>query len=136
MSKLRHCVDTIYDLSNSNSVTTQTDPFEYIDRSHLEKDVVILQPITMRIPNNYDIYFPSKLRSKKEINYEEFLLRYADTPKKVRVCFDISPSLNAILQNSRIITAYNFGLDCWYIVVPDNVKDGMPVERDLSVDNT
>lgn len=80
------------------------------------KRKVILQPISMRIPNNEGIYFRSKIRPLKEIAYEEFLSKYADHPQGIRVCFDETLSWSDSIQESELITAYGYGLDCWYIV--------------------
>lgn len=81
-----------------------------------ENCLVTLQPIVKRIPNNFNVYFPSKLRPKKEISYEEFLSRYAQHPTGIYVCFLESPSVDEMIQKSKYVTAYNFGLDCWYII--------------------
>lgn len=78
---------------------------------------IILQPLAMRIPNRYNIYSASKLEPKKEISYEEFLSRYSDYPKNIRVCFEETASVTALLQRSEWITAYGFGFDCWYVVM-------------------
>ena len=77
---------------------------------------VILQPVTMRIPNSTGVYSPSQLRPVKEISYQEFLTRYADHPIGIWVCFDETPSSSTILERSVLTTAYGIGLDCWYIV--------------------
>lgn len=79
-------------------------------------DTVILQPVVMRIPNRHGIYSPSKFTPKKEISYEKFLSRYADHPRRIRICFDEIPSPDTLLQKSELVTAYGFGLDCWYII--------------------
>ncbi|MFN8458974.1 MAG: hypothetical protein U0401_30705 [Anaerolineae bacterium] len=88
-----------------------------------EDRIVILQPITMRIPNRHGVYSPSKFRAKKEIRYEEFLEQYADHSRRIRVCFDETPSSTTIFQRSELITAYGSGLDCWYIIEPYNSLD-------------
>ncbi len=79
--------------------------------------MITLQPLTMRIFNSQGIYFLSKLNPKKTVSYQEFLLRYADHPLKMRVCLDEKPSFTTMLQKSEFVTAYGFGLDCYYIVV-------------------
>ena len=87
------------------------------------KEAVVLQPIAMRIPNRYGVYSPSRLRPPKTMLYAEFLSRYADYPLKIRVCFDETPVYDTLLQNSRWVTAYGAGLDCWYIVASDSQGD-------------
>lgn len=83
---------------------------------------IVLQPLAMRFPNRHGIYSPSKLEPTKELSYDEFLARYADYPRKVRVCFDEAPSSTTLRQNSELVTAYGVGLDCWYIVVSNGAK--------------
>jgi hypothetical protein len=89
---------------------------EIVTKTQPAERVVILQPIAMRVPNRYGIYSPSKLKPKREISYREFLSCYADHSRKIRVCFDETPSASTIFQRSELITAYGSGLDCWYIV--------------------
>jgi len=88
---------------------------------------VVLQPVTMRIPNSHGVYSPSRLRTPKVVSYDEFLKRYANHPTGIRVCFDEILSPATILERSELVTAYGFGLDCWYIVVgysdPENPSD-------------
>jgi len=76
-----------------------------------------LQPVAMRVPNRHHIYAPSKLASRKTIPYHEFLARYADHPRQIRICFAETYVVDEMLQQSEWLTAYSFGLDCWYIVV-------------------
>ena len=78
--------------------------------------VVVLQPVTMRIPNCHNIYCPSKLMPKRHVPYEEFIVRYAPEPRNIRICFDETYSLDTMIENSVMVTAYNCGLGCWYIV--------------------
>jgi len=78
--------------------------------------VVTLQPIAMRIPNRHGIYSPSKIRPQKQISYEDFLSRFADYSRQIRVCFDEKPASETLLANAHLVTAYGSGLDCWYIV--------------------
>lgn len=87
-------------------------------RTDSEQRIVILQPIAMRIPNRHGVYSLDKLRPKKEINYREFLTEYSDQPRKIRVCFNEVLSPSTILQQSEFVTAYGYGLDCWYIIEP------------------
>jgi hypothetical protein len=92
-------------------------PLETVMEFGPNNGLVILQPIVMRVPNKYGIYSPSKLRPKKEVSYREFLLRYADHARIVRVCFQEElTSEKKMFQHSKLITAYNFGLGCWYVV--------------------
>jgi hypothetical protein len=91
-------------------------PPDSADQTHLEGGTVILQPITMRIPNCHGVYSPSQLRPPKVVSYREFLSRYANHPRRIQVCFDETPSPATIVERSDPITAYSFGLDCWYIV--------------------
>jgi hypothetical protein len=71
----------------------------------------------MRIPNSYDVYSLSQLRPLVVVSDKEFLARYANHPVGVRVCFDEAPIPATIVQRSEFVTAYGFGLDCWYVVV-------------------
>jgi hypothetical protein len=84
-------------------------------------NVVVLLPVAIRIPNSHSVYSPSKLRSTKEISYEEFLLRYANHFVEIYICFDEEPSIDTILERSELVEAYGFGRDGWYII-PPNIK--------------
>lgn len=128
MSDLQHHVDILHNLSHSNSVAIQTGPLVSTDESRLEKDIVILQPITIRIPNRQGIYSPSKLRPKITMNYERFLSRYADYPRKIRVCLDENPASATLFQRSVLVTAYGFGRDGWYIVVSDAAGESVSAQ--------
>ncbi|MBE7550463.1 MAG: hypothetical protein HS126_05235 [Anaerolineales bacterium] len=94
-----------------------------LDEINLKEGQVTLQPIVMRIPNSYGVYSPSKLEPQKKIYYEEFLSRYAEYPREIRVCLDETPTPSTLFQRSKLITAYGFGLDCWYIVVANSIED-------------
>jgi hypothetical protein len=85
-----------------------------------KKDLIILQPVAMRVPNCQFVYSPSKLRPKKIISHEEFLARYANHSRKIRVCFDEIPSSNTIFQRSKVVTAYGLDLYGWYIIESSN----------------
>lgn len=89
----------------------------------LKGDTITLHPLTMRIFNSHGVYFPSKLRPKKVISYEDFLSKYADYPIKMRVCFDEVPSSTTMLFRSKLITAYGLGLDGCYIVISDKAEN-------------
>lgn len=73
---------------------------------------VTLQPIAMVTPTKEGIYAPSRVSQSKTIDYEEFLEKYADHCKTIRVSFAADGK-----SNPETVTAYGFGLDCWYIVV-------------------
>jgi len=96
-----------------------TDEARLADEVHPKDGVIILQPMAMRIPNTDHIYSPSKLEEKKVVRYGEFLARYADQPRRIRICFDDISSLETMLQRAKLVTAYSCGLDCWYVVAPD-----------------
>ncbi|UCG12285.1 MAG: hypothetical protein JSU72_17585 [Deltaproteobacteria bacterium] len=89
-----------------------------VDQIRPNGGTVILQPIAMRIPNSHGVYSPSQLRPQKAVSYEEFLARYANHPRGMRVCFDEIPTPTTIIERSELVTAYGFGLDCWYVVTP------------------
>ncbi len=103
--------------SHKPGMTTKIRVFETNRLSITKRSLVTLQPLTMRIFNSHGIYFPSKLKPKKVLSYEEFLGQYADHPVKLRVCFDEEPSSTTMLQRSELVTAYGFGLDGCYIVI-------------------
>jgi hypothetical protein len=79
--------------------------------------MIVLQPVTLRIPNKQFVYSPSRLKACKKMSYREFLANYATCPRAIRVCYDEPPSIATLLERSEWVTAYGFGLDCWYIVV-------------------
>ena len=83
-----------------------------------KEGIVILQPVAMSVPNRHHIYGPSKLEPQKAIRYAEFLVRYADHPRKIRICFAETSSVEEMLRQANLVTAYSFGADCWYIVMP------------------
>jgi hypothetical protein len=102
---------------------------ESVDKIRPKKGGVILQPVTMRIPNRYSIYSPSRLKPKIAVSYEEFLSQYAKYPRGIHICFDVIPTPDAILQRTKLITAYGFGLDCWYIVAAYYDIENSPSKR-------
>lgn len=106
---------------NSSTVRATREQAKTTNEIHSKERKVILQPITLRFSNEHNIYSVSKLKPRKLLNYRDFLSRYADHPRLVRICFfDEEPSSeDMMLQKSRLITAYNFGLGCWHIVIPD-----------------
>jgi hypothetical protein len=108
--------------NNSGSVARNQRP-ETADQDHPTEGAVILQPVTMRVPNTHGIYSPSKLRPLKAVSYEEFLSCYAIHPRGIRICLDETASPATIFQKSKLITAYGFGLDCWYIVISDGKSE-------------
>jgi len=99
--------------------TSETFQSNDVDHLTLEARTVILQAVDMEIPNSQGVYFINNSRPKKKINYKTFLSRYADHPRRIRVCFDGSPSANSLVERSERVTAYSSGLDCWYIVESD-----------------
>ena len=84
-------------------------------RYYQKEDVIVLQPVTIQVFDGQSIYSPSKLRPIKKLPYTEFLEKYADQPKLVRVCFDKTRCSDMLFRNSEVITAYGVGTDCWYI---------------------
>jgi len=109
-----------------SSYVPESQQSEGVDQTCPRQRMVILQPIVMRIPNSRNVYSPSRLRPKKEISYNEFLAQYANQARGIRICFEETPSPATIFQRSELITAYSFGLDCWYIV-----EDRRAFENDL-----
>jgi hypothetical protein len=85
----------------------------------------------MRIPNSQGVYLPSKLRPKKKVTHKEFLYRYADHSREIRVCFDEAASSNTLLLKSELVTAYGFGFDCWYTI---DLYDFSGIANDVSID--
>lgn len=65
---------------------------------------VTLQPVAMITPTKEDIYAPSRIQQPKTIPYIEFLRKYADSPKLIKVSFDPDGK-----SNPQSITAYGFG---------------------------
>lgn len=96
--------------------TSRNQQPETADQAYSKEGMVVLQPVAMRIPNSHNVYSPSKLRPQKGVSYEEFLARYANHPRGIRICFDEILSPVTIFQRSALVTAYGFGLDCWYVV--------------------
>ena len=87
-------------------------------------DTVLLQPIILRFSNKHNVYSISKLKPQKLLSEKEFLSKYADYPRLVSVCFDEEVlSDEMMFQKSELITAYNFGLGCWYIVIPHKISN-------------
>ena len=66
-----------------------------------------LLPLAMRVPNRDGIYAPSKLESEKKLSISEFE-KYSGV--EVKVSFDRDG-----ISNPQTMTAYGFGLDCWYL---------------------
>jgi hypothetical protein len=113
--------------------TFEDQQFELVEKSLSEDGTMILQPITMSIPNSCGVYSPSKLRSKKEISCEEFLTQYAHYSREIRVCFVENITPETLLQKSEFVTAYGFGLNCWYIVTSNSLENKLlKVEQELS----
>jgi hypothetical protein len=114
---------------------TKTQRVDHTKKIQSEECIVTLQPLAMRIPNKYGIYAPSKLRPLKKISYEEFLSRYADYPRALRVCFHEASSSQVLLEKSEWVTAYGFGLDCWYRIISTGNKDNPCQKSDFCVES-
>ena len=98
-------------------VVIQNEQFEVMEELSPQEGTITMHSLTMRIFNSDGIYFPSKLKPKKMISYEEFLSNYADYPIKMRVCFDEVPSSATMRSRSKWVTTYGIGLEGCYIVV-------------------
>ena len=72
---------------------------------------MILQPIAMVTSNAAGVYAPSRLQKSKKISEQEFLKRYADYGRSVKVSFAADG-----VSDPQPVTAYGRGLDCWWIV--------------------
>lgn len=72
---------------------------------------ITLQPIAMCIPTSQFIYAPSRLEPPRQMSYDCFLARYADYPREVLVSFEADGRSRPVR-----VTAYGYGLDCWWIV--------------------
>jgi len=72
---------------------------------------MILQPIVMVYPNAAGVYAPSQVRESKEISEEEFLERYSDFKRRIKVSFAADG-----VSNPQDVTAYGRGFDCWWII--------------------
>lgn len=74
--------------------------------------MITLTRIAMRVPTRQCIYAPSKTRPEpRRITEAEFMARYADHAHAAMVSFEPDG-----VSNPQSITAYGFGLDCWWIV--------------------
>ena len=93
---------------------------------------VILQPLAMTTPNQFGIYSPSRIRPKREISYREFLAKFSDHARRIRVFLldGVNVDSDYLLSRSIVMTAYGFGLNCWYLV------DEMKFPKDLPMTNT
>ena len=109
------------------SISIVKDGQPKVNENCLKDGQVILQPLAMRIPNIHGVYSPSELSPKKTLSDKEFSSHYANYSISMRVCFDESQSPEELMQRSEIVTAYGFGLDCWYIVVA--VESGGDVQE-------
>lgn len=70
-----------------------------------EMNTITLIPLAIRKPGGG--YTLSKNREPKRVTMEYFLTRFADNPRVITVSID---------GHTKPITAYGFGLDCWWIV--------------------
>ncbi len=71
----------------------------------------------MTIPNIQNVYTPSKVLLQKTVSRQEFLLKYAEHPREIKVCFVETDSPEVLVKNTQRVTAYNPGMSCWYMVV-------------------
>ena len=71
---------------------------------------VTLQHVAMVVPTAEFIYAPDGWPAK-ELDYTEFLEKFADRPHVVQVSF-----ADDGFSDPQPMTAYGFGLDCWYIL--------------------
>lgn len=90
--------------------------------NELRNKQIVLQPLAMRVPNAHNVYSPTQLIPKKVMNPAEFLARYADHARSIRVCFDQTPSSDTIFERSENVTGYGFGFDCWYIIESNGME--------------
>lgn len=73
--------------------------------------MITLTRIAMVVPTAQGIYAPSRIDKPRQITEAEFMTRYADQPHIIQVSFEPDGK-----SNPQPITAYGFGLDCWWIV--------------------
>ena len=87
------------------------------DSIPVPEPTVTLQPLVMRWPNRLGVYSPSAMRPARTLGYHEFLSRYADQAKRIRVCFEETACRQTLLRRSQWVTAYSVGLEGWHAVV-------------------
>jgi len=80
------------------------------------EEMVTLHPLAMRIPNEHGIYQTSKIKQVETITAAELQERFGGCCKQIRVCLGDVQSEDELLAQSKMVIAYGFGLDCWYIV--------------------
>lgn len=73
-------------------------------------DTVTLKNLTL-VPGSSWVYKDSKLTPNQTISTESFLTRYADRPHTIKY------SSTGNKRKWKSVTAYGYGLDCWWIVV-------------------
>ena len=71
---------------------------------------ITLVPVIMRVPSKDCIYTPSRWQRKKRISEQEFIEKYADYGRIIKVSFNRDG-----ISNPQEVTAYGRGLDCWWI---------------------
>lgn len=75
--------------------------------------MVTLHRVSMVVPTTDCIYAPSRIDTElKRLSECEFLERYADGAQCMLVSFEDDG-----FSNPQRVTAYGYGLDCWWIVV-------------------
>jgi len=74
-------------------------------------ETITMQPIAMIRPTRECIYAPCRLSPVREISNAEFLEKFADRPHVIQVSFEPDG-----VSNPQPVTAYGFGLSCWYII--------------------
>ena len=74
-------------------------------------EIVTLIPIAMVTPTRESIYAPSRISKPRVIGRAEFMLKYSDHPRQIKVSFEADGK-----SNWQEITAYGFGPDAWYIL--------------------
>ena len=73
-----------------------------------QSQTITLQRIAMRVPNRAGIYMPSRTQKPTTVDYNEFLEKYTNYVKSVKVRF-------ASNERWYHVTAYKNGM-FWYIV--------------------
>ena len=69
--------------------------------------MIKLIPLAMRVPNSQGIYTLSKHSKPKKINQSDFI-KYNGVDIKVSFHKDG-------ISNPQTMTAYAYGMDCWYL---------------------
>lgn len=91
------------------------------DVSIEEEKYILLQPVSIQVFDGQDIYSLCKFRPIKRLKLREFLNSYIDDPVKIRVYLENSTAADVGKQKDRVVTAYGFGFDSWYIDVTSDL---------------